>query len=162
MPSALIGRDSELAAIEEYFAGSSSRALVLEGEAGIGKSTLWAAAVERARGLGFCVLTARPVEAEAEMSFAALGDLLSPTRDEIGALPAPQRRALRVALLLDDPGPRAPDIRVVGLAVLEHVRRLSEKQNVLLAIDDAHWVDPSSATALEFALRRLDDERIRT
>jgi len=100
--SDLVGRDEELRRLASFLdeAAHGPEAIVLVGEAGIGKTTLWRAAVERARGRGFRVLEARPTEPERELSFAALGDLLADVHDEIGGLPAPQRRALRVALLL--------------------------------------------------------------
>jgi hypothetical protein len=98
----ILGRDVELAAIASWFDRlvAGPVALVLEGEAGIGKTTLWEAGVAAARRRGVPVLACRPVEAEATLSFAALGDLLDRVLDEVlGALPGPQGRALEVALL---------------------------------------------------------------
>ena len=78
-----------------------SAALVLTGEAGVGKTTLWRAGIEAARERSFRARTASPTAAEASMSFAALGDLLAERVDDVlAALPPPQRRALEVALLL--------------------------------------------------------------
>src|SRR5262245_54400056 len=119
MPFEIVGRAAELAAVfafveEEPEAG----ALVLEGEPGIGKSTLWHAGVERARARGLRVLAARPAEAEQGLAHAALGDLLEEALAEVAArLPPPRRRALAVALLLDEPGEEALDPRALGIAL---------------------------------------------
>ena len=79
--------------------------LVLEGEAGAGKTTLFRTAVDHARGEGIRVLQARPSRAESDLSFAALGDLLEGVLEEVGEeLPQPQLNALRAALLLEPPG----------------------------------------------------------
>src|SRR5262245_56041831 len=93
------GRDEGLAQIDAFLSRSRAggAALVLEGEAGIGKTTLWLAGVDRARERGFRLLVARPAEAERELSFATLGDLLADVHDEIGSLPPPQRRPLASA-----------------------------------------------------------------
>jgi hypothetical protein len=94
----LIGRDAELTAMEEFLgSGAAAPALVLTGGPGIGKTALWEAGLGRAGERGFCVLAARPGEAEARHSFAALFDLLEGADGgALGALPAPQRRALEV------------------------------------------------------------------
>jgi DNA-binding CsgD family transcriptional regulator/tetratricopeptide (TPR) repeat protein len=134
---------------------------VLEGEAGIGKTTLWRSGIAMAERAGFRVLEARPVEPESSLAFAALGDLLGEELDDIlPTLPAPQRRSLEVALLLgEDDGP-APDRRAVAVGVLGALRAIGAFGPVVLAIDDLHWLDTPSAGALEFALRRLRDEPI--
>lgn len=133
--------------------------LVIEGEAGIGKTTLWLSLLRRARARGFRVLTARVGQAETVMAFAALADLLSDVDTEhFATLPALQGLALdRVLLRAGAEGPPT-DQRVVGAAfvsVLEHLRRSDDQSPVLLAIDDAQWLDSSSRTAVEFAARRL-------
>lgn len=103
----------------------------------------------------------RPVESETTLSFAGLSDLLSADAERVlASLPPPQRRALEVALLLrDDDGP-TPDRRALGAAVLGALRVLERERPVVVAVDDLQWLDPSSWTALEFALRRLETERI--
>jgi DNA-binding CsgD family transcriptional regulator len=158
----VIGREDDLHRIEMFLGRvrDGPAKLLLEGEAGIGKTTLWRAGVERALELGFGVLEARPVAAERELSFAALGDLLAGTHDAIGGLPAPQRRALRVALVLEDAEGDRADQRVVAVAVLGLLRRLSENERLLIAVDDMQWLDTPSAAALQFALRRLTGERV--
>src|SRR5262245_21129031 len=103
--AALVGRDQELALIAGFVDGLDGGAatLVLEGDAGIGKTELWRAAVAAARGRGCMVLEARPAEAERELAFAGLADLLGGVAGEIAELPEPQRRPLAVALLLEGP-----------------------------------------------------------
>ena len=163
MAAEVIGRDVELGSIEAFLAriGDGPGALVLAGEAGIGKTVLWEAGVEEARRTLDRVLVHRSAEAEAALSFTGLSDLLVPVFEEVAAELAPlRRRALEVALLLVEPGKDAPDPRAIGLALLDVLRMLAEQGPVLLALDDLQWVDPSSAGALQMALRRLQDERV--
>lgn len=132
-------------------------ALVITGEAGIGKTALWTAAVQRARELGLVVLSARPVAAEERLAFAALGDLLEPVADTIlPEIAEPQRNALAVALLRKDPGGRRLDRRVVGAATISVVAMLTRRAPVVIALDDLQWLDGPSARVLEFAARRLE------
>jgi ATP/maltotriose-dependent transcriptional regulator MalT len=156
---ALIGRDGELASVSallDRLAGGPA-ALVFVGEPGIGKTALWQEAAQQARA-GAIVLTAQPAEAEAHLGFAALSDLFAPVVDEVTALlPEPQRRALSVALLLEQPGGVRVNQRAIFAAVLSAVRILAERGTVVVAIDDLQWLDPPSAGALEFAMRRLGD-----
>ena len=109
---AAVGREQELDTLGEFVTRSRERAgaFVLAGEAGIGKTTLWLAGLEAARGQGARVLMARPAAAERELAYTGLGDLLEEVIAEVlPALPAPRRRALEVALLLSDAEQRAPD-----------------------------------------------------
>ena len=159
----VLGRDDELSLVRGFVAGASggTAALVLEGEAGIGKTTLWRAGVEAARERSLRVLSARPAAAERDLAYAALGDLLEGVLDEmLAGLPEPRRRALEIALLLAAPKGRAPDAHAVALALLSGLRSLSAA-GAALAVDDVQWLDGSSAAALEFALRRLHDQPIR-
>ncbi len=159
--TAVIGRDDELGSIEAFLAGieQGPRALVLAGEAGVGKTILWEAGVEEAEQRFGCVLAHQSAEAEALLSFTGLSDLLSPVFDEVAPLLAtPRRRALEVALLLTEPGEEAPDPRAIGLAFLDVLRTLAQRGPLLLALDDVHWLDPSSGGVLQIALRRLRDE----
>jgi DNA-binding CsgD family transcriptional regulator len=149
-----IGRERELSLILDRAAGDSQAVLLLEGEAGIGKTTLWRAALE-ALSEGRHALVARPAPLEASLSFAVLADLLKDCNRD--GLPPPQRHALEVALLLGDPQGAPPESRAVGAATLTLLAALLEQQPVLLAIDDVQWVDAESASALSFALRRLDE-----
>jgi DNA-binding CsgD family transcriptional regulator len=157
----LVGRDAEIEAIEAFLAdgeGDAPSALVLEGEAGIGKTMLWRAGVALADALSYRVLVARPTAAEAEMPFAGLNDLLGEALSEIGQrLPSPQRHALEVALLVAEPDgtPQLP--HTIAAAVLTSLRELAGADPILVAIDDAQWLDSSSAAALDFALRRTGE-----
>jgi DNA-binding CsgD family transcriptional regulator/DNA polymerase III delta prime subunit len=159
----IVGRDEELAVVADFLAatGSLPRVLLIEGEPGIGKTTVWRQAVEEGRAAGYRVLSTRPARSEAQLAFAGLTDLLEGSFDEVlPALPPPQARALRVALLLDDPGATPADPRSVAAAVLGSLRHHARRESLLVAIDDVQWLDPSSAAALEFAFRRLTEERI--
>ena len=130
--------------------------LVVEGEPGIGKTTVWHEAVRLAQGLGYRVLHSRPAEAEARLAFASLADLLEPVAgDRLATLPKPQRDALEAALLLAEDGGRRADGRAVGTAVRSLLGSLGDRPT-LIAIDDAQWLDRSSAAALAYALRRLE------
>lgn len=156
----LLGREAELAVIGSFLkrAASEPTALVIDGEPGIGKTTLWREALKGAERLGLRVLSSRAAEAEAKLSFSALSDLLEPVSDELfAALPDPQRRALEVALLRADPHGRPPDLRAAATAFRSLLTSLAAASPILVAIDDAHWLDASSARAIEFALRRVHD-----
>jgi DNA-binding CsgD family transcriptional regulator len=153
----LVGREPELAAVEELLgeAEPSLAALEIVGEPGIGKTTVWQEAVRRGEAHGLFVVTARPTESEARLSFAGLADMLEVVDDEIIALlPPPQRSAIDVALLRTN-AVRAPSRRLVGTALLSILRELAGRGPVLLAVDDAQWLDPPTAAALEFSVRRL-------
>ena len=161
--AAVIGRDEELGAVRAFLErlAEGPGALVLSGEAGIGKTVLWEAGVEDARERLARVLICRGVEAEASLSFAGLSELLGAVLDEVGpSLAPPRRRALEVALLLVEPGETPPDPHAIGLAVLDVLRALSEQEPVLVALDDVQWLDPASAGAIQIAFRRLNDEPV--
>jgi len=158
----IVGRQRELAVIEGFLDHATERAhtLVITGEAGIGKTRVWKAGLAQARARGFCTLVSRPGGADVRLAFAGLTDLLADVSEETRhALPAPQRLALAVALMLEG-GPDLPDERVVAAAFLGVVRRLARQGRVLLAVDDVQWLDASSARVLEFALRRLEREPV--
>ena len=159
----VFGREDELARVEAFldFQTEQPRVLLFEGEPGIGKTTLWQASVERARELGHRVLESRPAEAERELSYAGLGDLLGETHDDLGRLPGPQRRALRIALLLDEPTGETPDQRAIAAGLLGLLLRLVDDTPTVVVIDDLQWLDPASCAALQFALRRLNREPVR-
>jgi DNA-binding CsgD family transcriptional regulator len=157
---ALLGRDVEFARLRAFLERrpeDGAAALLLEGDAGIGKTAVWRAATEAARERGFCVLQARPSEAERTLSFAALADLLGDAHEVIEQLPPMQRRPLAVALLLEETDGPTPDRRAIGVALLTTLRTLAEERPLLLGIDDTQWIDPPTAAALAFALRRLAD-----
>jgi DNA-binding CsgD family transcriptional regulator len=159
----IVGREVELASVEAFVgrAGGGPAALVLEGEPGIGKSTLWSAAVEGAKARGARVLATRPAEAERGLAHAGLGDLFEDVGEILPTLAPPRRRALEVALLVEGPGDDPVDQRALAVAVRDVLQNLSEHESVVLAVDDVQWLDPSSARAVTFALRRLPEGNVR-
>ncbi len=163
---AIVGRDPELAVLESFLAQpgvDGVAAILLSGEAGMGKTTLWQAAVRQARERGDRVLVAQPTESERHLSFAALGDLLrdvgSATTDVISE---PQRAALDVALRRAS-GPADPLAVAMGfVSVLSALAAApAGPAGVLVAVDDIHWVDGPTAHVLEFAFRRAADRGTR-
>jgi DNA-binding CsgD family transcriptional regulator len=154
--STLVGREPELAEVAEFLrADEPAAALAIVGEPGIGKTAVWEAAVRLARNLDALVLAARPAEAEATLSFAGLTDLLAELDPRLFEdLPPPQRHALEVAVL-QTASERPAERRLVGTALLSLLRELADERPVVLAVDDAHWLDAPSAAALAFATRRL-------
>ena len=159
----LVGRDLELASIDRFLGSvrEGYRAVVFQGGAGYGKSVLVEETVARARTAGFRALTARPAETEAELPFGVLAELLEPVATSELDLPAPQARALDVALRRLDPDEARPvDPLGLRLAVGAAVRQLAVGQPLLIALDDAQWCDPPSLRTLEFALRRVESEHV--
>jgi DNA-binding CsgD family transcriptional regulator len=155
----IVGREEELASVHAFVdeVRRGPAALVLEGEAGVGKSTLWLAGVERARSRGLRVLSSRPAEAEHGLAHAGLGDLFEDVLDDVlDGLAAPRRRALQAALLLEEASGDPVDHRALGVAVRSVLELLSDRQRLLIAVDDVQWLDPSSSSVLCFALRRVD------
>ena len=128
-----------------------SRALVVRGEPGVGKSALLDYLAGHASGCR--VARATGVQSEMELAFAGLHQLLAPALDRLEGLPAPQREALRTAFGLSA-GP-APDRFLVGLAVLGLVSEVAAERPLICVIDDEHWLDRASIQALGFAARRL-------
>jgi DNA-binding CsgD family transcriptional regulator len=159
----IVGRDEELAAVVAFLESTEALpgALLLDGEAGIGKTTLWGAGVEAARELPYTILSASPSEKEAMFPYSVVSDLLADLPDEVLAeLPGPQRRALEIALVLREPNGSPPEQHTLGVALLGALRALAASKPVVLAVDDVQWVDPSSAAMLVFACRRLREERV--
>lgn len=127
-PADVFGRRAELSEIQRFLAsaGTAPGALVLEGEAGIGKTTLWRHGVAGARERSWRVLSCAPAGSEVSLSFAALADLLGEALDEVGpSLPAPQRRGLRVALALEESGEAPADQRTIAAGFLGVLRGLA-------------------------------------
>lgn len=133
--------------------------MVIAGEAGIGKTTLWQAGRRAAEEAGHRVLVARPSESEATFSFAGLTDLLESAADLLGTLPPPQRRALEVVLLSAGDSGNPVDHRTVAVAALSVVRLLAGERPVVVAIDDVQWLDAPTIQVLQFVSRRLGDDR---
>jgi DNA-binding CsgD family transcriptional regulator len=153
----MIGRASEAAAIARFVehVRDGPVGLLIEGEAGIGKTTVVSEAIRQAREAGHRVLQVRPAEAEADLSHAALTDLIGGVFDTvIGELPAPQRNALEVALLRQEPDAPA-DPRTTASALLNVVTIVSRGDPLAIVIDDAQWLDRASSRAFEFVARRL-------
>lgn len=158
----VVGRDRELDRIGRFLDVVPERfsALLIQGESGIGKSTLWDTALRDAEARGIRVLSTRPTAAETELSFAGLIDLLDRVTDkELTDLPEPQRRALEAALLRV--GSNEP-VRsgAVSIGLVSAVRALASAQPVMIAVDDLQWLDRPSMRVLEFALRRFRSEPI--
>ena len=150
----LLGRERELEALGRLLAtarAGSSAVVAIVGEAGIGKSSLLDWAAEQARDLR--LLRARGVQSEGQIPFAGLLELLRPALDSLGSLPAPQAAALESALALRPA--QAHDRFAVGAATLSLLAAHAEAGPVAVLVDDAHWLDGSTADALRFALRRL-------
>jgi DNA-binding CsgD family transcriptional regulator len=159
----IVGREEELGSLYAFIgdAGGPLAALVLEGEAGIGKSTLWLAGLEHARTRGLRVLSSRPAEAERSLAHVGLGDLFADVLDDVlPALTTPKRRALEVALLREEASADPVDDRALAVTVHSVLQILSEREPILIAVDDVQWLDPSSSSALAFALRRLDENQV--
>lgn len=153
-PTGLRGRERHCAALEqlvEAVRSGEGRALVLRGEPGVGKSALLGHLAQVAT--GFRPLRAVGVESEMVLPFAGLHQLCAPLLDGLDRLPAPQRAALATAFGLSD-GP-APDRFLVSLAALSLLGEAAERQPLLCLVDDAQWVDRTSAQVLAFVARRL-------
>jgi hypothetical protein len=150
----IVGRDVELRAVARFLEAEPPCALVLEGEAGIGKTTLWRHALEAAHAGGLGVLVATPAENEASLPYAALTDLLEGVGGEAYAeLPESQAAALAAATqrAAADGGADEHGVSRGALALV----RSAAARPLLLAVDDVQWLDPASARVLEFVARRL-------
>ena len=158
----IVGRERELASLRGRAVGEpGARALVLVGEPGIGKTTLWEAGVAAARSRRVRVMAARPGESEARLPFAGLIDICERLgAAELADLPAPQRRALEGALLRADPAAGSVHAGAVEFGFGTAVRGLAAGVPLVIAVDDLQWLDRSSADVLAFAARRVGDARI--
>ena len=155
----LAGRGAQSAQLDRVLAearAGQSAVLVLRGEPGIGKTALLGYAAESAE--GFQVARAAGVESEMELPFAGLHQLCGPMLGGLGRLPPPQRDALGTAFGLS-PGAQ-PDRFLVSLAVLSLLSDTAEERPLLCLIDDAQWLDRSSAQVLAFVARRLQAESV--
>jgi DNA-binding CsgD family transcriptional regulator/tetratricopeptide (TPR) repeat protein len=150
----LWGREQECTLLDELVSSirrGESRSLVLRGEAGIGKTALLEYLIESAADLK--VARATGIESEMELAFASLHQLCAPLLDRLERLHAPQRDALRIVFGLSA-GP-APDPFLVGLAVLSLLSEVGDGRPLLCVVDDAQWLDQTSALTLGFVARRL-------
>jgi DNA-binding CsgD family transcriptional regulator len=156
----LVGRDDELARLKAFVGDLSAgaAAMILRGEAGIGKTALWRTAVDFAETAGATVLVTRCAEAEMPLALGGVGDLIENALAEVAdELAEPQRRALAVAVGLEAPPGEAPEPTALPRAFLACLRTLAGRSPVLLAVDDVQWLDPPSRRILAFAARRLGD-----
>jgi DNA-binding CsgD family transcriptional regulator len=157
--TALTGRRAETQVLDELVEAvraGGSRALMLRGEPGVGKTALLDYVAERAADVR--VLRAAGVESEMELAFAGLHQLLTPMLDRIDHLPLPQRDALQTAFGVSCGV--APDRFFIGLAVLSLLSDAAEEQPLVCLVDDEQWLDRASAQALAFVARRLDAESV--
>ena len=157
----LVGRDRELERLREFLAEAASDggALLVAGEAGAGKTALLDEAAAEAGAAGTTVVRGAGIEFEAEVGFAGLHQLVQPLwSGGLDELPAPQARALGVALGLEDGA--APDRLALANAVTSLLRNASSTAPLLLVVDDMQWLDPASATLLGLVGRRLAGSRV--
>ena len=157
----LVGRGAELSRLQQMVTSpyADDRMLVLLGDPGMGKTVLLAEAARTADAAGAQVLAATGRESEQDLAFAGLHQLLRPVMDRAAGLPTRQAAALRGAFgLTDDPAP--PDPLLTGIAVLTLLAELADEQPLLVAADDAQWLDRASLDALAFAARRLASEQL--
>jgi DNA-binding CsgD family transcriptional regulator len=155
----LLGRERErtqISAVLQRACAGSSSTVVIRGDAGIGKSALLSDAIEH-RPQPMTVLFVAGVEAEAALPFAALHALLRPLLHLAGELPPAHAEAIRNALAMSA-NPTNP--LAVGAATLDLLAHAAERQPVLVAVDDAQWIDDPTARALGFALHRLHADRV--
>src|SRR5688500_471706 len=155
----LRGRRSECEVLDrllERVRAGRSGALVVRGEAGVGKTALLRYAIESASDLR--IARAVGVESELELAFAGVHQLCAPMLDRLERLPGPQREAVATAFGLS--GGVAPDRFLVGLAVLGLLADVAAERPLVCLIDDAQWLDHASAQVLAFVARRLLAESV--
>ena len=163
MTGDVVGREAELAILTRFLDSipTGPSALLLSGDPGIGKTTVWKEGLADARLRRYRTLSCGPVEAETRLSYAALGDLLEPILEEaLPTVPDPQRQALEVALLRTPRSGARADQRAVSLAVLGCLRSVASTSSIVVAVDDIQWMDPPSVRVLQFVVRRLKDEQV--
>src|SRR6516162_11796693 len=158
--SLLLGRESELGVLDRLLDDIRARGGSLEvtGGPGVGKSALLGEAAARAADRGMLVLRVTGVQSEARLAFAGLHHLLRPVLGHLDRVPAPQRHAIQAAFGLSD-GP-APDMFLTALAVLDLLAESAARAPVLVAADDAHWLDRPTRDVLAFVARRLEFEPV--
>ncbi len=160
LPSQIFGRDLEMAELLAMIesAGEGGGAVVIRGDAGIGKSYLVNATRNRAEARGMRIVATAGVESEAKLALAGLHTLLRPVLPMIERLPPPQRDALNVAFGLST-GER-PELFLIALATLTLLCELATEAPVLVVVEDAQWLDVATANVLVFVARRLSSDRV--
>ena len=159
----LVGRDDELRRVGEVagFTGSAG-AVLIEGEAGIGKTSLWRAGLATAGEAGASVRATVAVESEARFAYSSLADLVGDLRtadfDELAPVP---RAALERALLLSGAPEHDVELHAVSVGFASTLALLAESSRLVIAVDDEQWLDPASAAVLSFAVRRAPSDRVR-
>jgi DNA-binding NarL/FixJ family response regulator len=154
----LVGRGRELARLADFAARlrEGPSALLIRGEPGIGKTTLWREGIAAAQDDDVRVLVSRCAEAEMPISFGALADLVDPVYGDVAdAIAEPQRRALAAALRVEDGGHERRDRLALPRALVATLQALAAEAPVLVAIDDVQWLDAPSARALAYSVRRV-------
>ena len=157
----LIGRESECGVLDRFLEAvrsGESRSLVVQGEAGVGKTALLEYLAGRASAFDCGVVSAGGVQSEMELAFAVLHQFCGPLLDRIELLPGPQQDALRTTFGISA-GPR-PDRFLVGLAVLSLLSEVSTERTLVCLVDDEQWVDRASSQVLGFVARRLGAESV--
>jgi tetratricopeptide (TPR) repeat protein len=156
----LIGRDEELRVLTEAIARAPHRgsAVLVTGDAGIGKSMLLAAAADEARRHGFRVLTTTGVESETLIPFAGVHQLLRPLLTHAEILPDGQRQALDAAF--GATSGTAPELFMIALATLNLLTEAAAATPVVVVIDDIQWLDDATRETLAFVARRLDSDPV--
>lgn len=137
-------------------AGTEPSALLIEGEAGVGKSTLWLAALEQAGNLGFHTLSARASRAESELAYGTVADLLGEVEPAVlDGLPDVQMAAIDRVLLRDTRDSSAVDMHLVAAVLVSVIQKLCRQAPVMIGIDDLQWLDQSSRAVIAYVARRL-------
>src|SRR5215469_9787067 len=160
----LLGREAELTEIRRFLdaADGGPAALLLEGEPGIGKTSLWTAAIDLALALRYRVLKSAPAQIEMSLPYAVLGDLLDPYPEAaVATLPAPMRTALEAALLRAAAKQAPADQLAVSNGFLRTLRCFASDGPVLLALDDVQWTDAASLRVLAYAVHRLAGQAVK-
>lgn len=159
----VVGRDEERVVGATFVAAAASgpAALHIDGQPGIGKTTLFRYVTDLARASGSMLLESSPTVSESSMSFVGLTDLLRDVpRSAFDDMPDVQRNSIAVATLRSAPSAESTDERSVGTALATLLRGLAMAMPVIVAIDDLQWLDRSSADVVEFALRRVGADRV--
>jgi DNA-binding CsgD family transcriptional regulator len=156
----LVGRDAELSQLHTALetAAEHGAAVLMTGQAGIGKTSLLDALVAKARSRSYQTLAVTGLESESQLPYAGLHQLLQPVLDASGKLPSPQRTALLTALGMRAGAP--PDLFLVALAALNLIDDVSGERPLVLVADDIQWLDAPTTSVLTFIARRLESTHI--